>query len=197
MLYAYLLLNSLEVGLVESWDECQKIVHKKPARFKKFSSIKDANVWLSSELDNLSLTSIDDKVDSIFFDSGVGRGIGVESRVTDFYKNSLLHHSSYAINDFGNYLCPEGSTNNYGELMGLNIALDLAVILDKKTIIGDSELVIRYWSKGVYKEVLPETTVSLIGEVVKKRLDFESLGGRIYHVSGDLNPADLGYHKKK
>ncbi len=38
-------------------------------------------------------------------------------------------------------------------------------------------------------------TKLLSKQVTEKRLEFENLGGTITKISGDYNPADLGFHK--
>jgi len=38
-------------------------------------------------------------------------------------------------------------------------------------------------------------TVELAKKVVKLRKEFEKSGGNIAHVSGDINPSDLGFHR--
>ena len=136
--------------------------------------------------------------EGVYFDAGTGRGIGVEVRVTDRVGISLLDSvmPQKMINSYGNYLAPEGSTNNYGELIGLFLALDVAKKLNLSKIYGDSKLVLDYWSKGYYnRENLNEKTVSLIQKTIKKRLEFEEKNGLISYISGDINPADLGFHK--
>ena len=67
--------------------------------------------------------------EGIYFDSGTGRGIGVEVRVTDLSGRSLLDESSikFKINQFGNLHLGHDRTNNYGELVGLFLALDIAI----------------------------------------------------------------------
>ena len=40
-----------------------------------------------------------------------------------------------------------------------------------------------------------EKTVNLIKKTAARREQFENIGGTIEHVSGDINPADLGFHK--
>ena len=60
------------------------------------------------------------KNDTLFFDSGTGRGLGTEVRITDYLGNSLLHELEYykdKLNQFGNYnLGKDIKDNNYGEL---------------------------------------------------------------------------------
>ena len=78
------------------------------------------------------------------------------------------------------------------------LAIKVAIKENIKDIAGDSELVIRWWSNGYFKEkTLPEKTVLLIKETIKLRKEFEKNGGKIYRISGDINPADLGFHKKR
>ena len=45
------------------------------------------------------------------------------------------------------------------------------------------------------KDSLPLETVELIKKVKQAREEFEKNGGIIEYVSGDYNPADLGFHK--
>lgn len=55
---------------------------------------------------------------------------------------------------------------------------------------------LEFWSQGRYHpEKLEKETVILIQDVIKKRKQFEALGGKISYISGDINPADLGFHK--
>lgn len=136
----------------------------------------------------------------IYFDSGTGRGIGVEVRVTDGKGNSLLEEiiPTSLINTHGNFKVPkEGATNNFGELLACYTALKIALKKEKTLIYGDSSLVLDYWSQGKYnkKNLKNLDTIKLIGEVKKLREEFEKKGGKILKISGDYNPADLGFHK--
>ena len=63
-------------------------------------------------------------------------------------------------------------------------------------IFGDSRLVIDYWSLGRFNLKNLETeTVTFIKKVTENRKKFEENGGELNHISGDINPADLGFHK--
>ena len=100
------------------------------------------------------------------------------------------------INEYGNYLTKEGSTNNFGELLGCYIALKIAIKNNIKNIFGDSKLIIDYWSLGrIKKNEIAKETVELSEKVTALRKEFEINGGTISHISGDYNPADLGFHK--
>ncbi len=60
-----------------------------------------------------------------------------------------------------------------------------------KAIYGDSNLVIKYWSQGNCKSD-DDLTKKLSNTVTKIKNNFN---GSINHISGDINPADLGFHK--
>lgn len=205
-IYAYYLIETKENGIVHTWEECKKITAGKGARYRSFNDEKEAEIWLSNgavyekknKIEKLfDLIEVLDR-DAIYFDAGTGRGQGVEVRLTDYNGNSLFNEilKNSKLNEFGNYYLSKGRTNNYGELVGLYGALKYAEKYDKKIICGDSKLVIEYWSKGRYNlNDLEEETVNLIKKVVLMRVDFEKNGGIIKKISGDINPADLGFHK--
>ena len=65
-----------------------------------------------------------------------------------------------------------------------------------KVICGDSNLVIEFWSRGKYNsDGLEKDTIDLIKRVTSLRAEFEKNGGKVKKISGDVNPADLGFHK--
>lgn len=201
--YAFIIDKENYSGVVTSWSECQNITKGKSARYKSFKSEVEAKEWLKNgglyEDKKLKIQEAKSKLeDAIYFDAGTGRGIGVEVRVTDALGLSLLDNilPEKMINEFGNYLAPPESTNNFGELIGVYLAIDIALRKRNFKIFGDSKLIIDYWSKGHYnKSTLSDKTINLIQKTTEKRKQFESLGGTIQHISGDINPADLGFHK--
>jgi ribonuclease HI len=207
--YAYYLTETNEKGITSFWSDCEKIIKGKSAKYKGFKTQQEASEWLSNGAKyeyNTDKTSskaykkveFTELKEGIYFDAGTGRGIGVEVRLTNEKGENLLHliAPKEYINEFGNYLAPKGSTNNYGELFGCYTALKLALSEGVKEIFGDSKLILDYWSKGHAKiNELPSATVKLIGEVSKLRAEYERSGGKLTHVSGDINPADLGFHR--
>lgn len=196
MFYAYILNN--KKGIVEDWESCKALVNGiSGAKFKKFKTLVEANAFINNgeiELEN-----------AIYFDAGTGRGRGVEVRVTDKNKNSLIPvlkenrkdiidfflKKGWNINEFNNLELGNNYTNNFGELLGCYIALIIANIKGENKIFGDSNLVIAYWSKGICN-IEDKETLKLIEVVSKLRNNFN---GKIEHISGDINPADLGFHK--
>jgi len=195
--YAYII-DGREKGICDSWDACNAIVSGKKARYKGFVSQQEAKTWLLNGGIYEKSEDKREKLESgIYFDAGTGRGIGVEVKVTDEFGKNLLSLLLPAeqINAHGNYLAPEGSTNNYGELMGCYIALKISLNEGKKCIFGESKLIIDYWSKGMIKKEVAEKTIKLARLVTELRREFELKGGKIRHISGDINPADLGFHR--
>lgn len=197
MYYAYYLIDSKISGICDSWDECNKIVYKKNAKYKKFENKTLAKNWLESgfsyDKPKFQLDS-----DAIYFDAGTGRKIGVEVRITDFNGNSLLKDimPSNLINEWGNYQVDKKRTNNFGELTGAFLALKYALKYNIKKIYGDSKLVIEYWLNLRYNyENLNDDTINLIKKTNKLYEKFKLNGGSIKRISGDINPADLGFHK--
>lgn len=193
--YAYFLPNS-ESGIVLSWAKCEKKVRgKKDARYKGFKNITEAKHWLSAGA-KYEIKTKKKMLDGVYFDAGTGRGKGVEISVTNKNGINLLNKvlANSLINKHGKYLLPKGKTNNYGELLALKHALEIATIINEKNIFGDSKLVIDYWSKGFIKKEVADQTKTLAYEVMNMRREFENLGGTITLISGDDNPADLGFH---
>ena len=203
--YAYFIINTNENGILENWAECQKKVSGKKARYKSFKSLLEAQEWLNSganyeKKEKKDLTKLYSELEreAIYFDAGTGRGNGVEVRLTDFDGNSLLYKimNEKNINEFGNYYVADTRTNNFGELVGIYTAFVYAKKYGTKIICGDSSLVIAYWTKGRYNSSnLESDTVELIKKTALMRNEFEKRGGTVKKISGDVNPADLGFHK--
>ncbi len=208
--YAYFL-SAAHQGVCDSWTECEKIVSGKNARFRGFATRAEAEAWLvaGAKYESKAPTKVGEPTrvgfkkskvvlePGIYFDAGTGRGDGTEISVTDENGANLLHKvmPKKKINKHGKHLLTKGETNNYGELLACQYALKLAIKNKAKDIFGDSKLVIEYWSKGFIKRSeLPKGTVKLADAVAKLRKKFEEAGGQIRHISGDDNPADLGFH---
>ena len=196
MFYAYIL--SDKKGIVEDWESCKALVNGvSGAKFKKFKTLVEAKAFINNGEIELE--------DAIYFDAGTGRGRGVEVRITDKNKNSLIpflkenrkdiidffFKKGWNINEFSNIELGNNYTNNFGELLGCYVALIIANIKGENKIFGDSNLVIAYWSKGICN-IDDKETLKLVEVVSKLRDNFKR---EIEHISGDINPADLGFHK--
>lgn len=193
-------------GIVKTWEQCKNLTAHTNARYKKFSTESEAKTWLENGAQYTKKTQIKKEIikkleNAIYFDAGTGRGIGTEVRVSDKNKNSLLNKTElfkkfgYKINEFGN-ITLTNKTNNFGELFGMYLALDIAKKMGYTLVMGDSKLIIDYWSLGRYNATnLPEDTIDLIELTANARYHFVQNGGEIRHISGDYNPADLGFHK--
>lgn len=210
--YGYFLIDKNVKGTTDSWDSCKNITAGNSSRYKSFPSLKEAEEWLDSgakyapnpelavkkmEKKKKNLALRNSLEEGIYFDAGTGRKIGVEVRVTNLAGESYLDiYFPEKVNEFGNINLGKECTNNYGELVGLFCALKIAMKINVKKIFGDSNLVLFYWSQGrANREGLNPDTVKLIDTVTKIRKDYEKIGGVISFVSGDINPADLGFHK--
>lgn len=201
--YAYFVPDGAEEkvvrGVTDDWAECEKIVSGKTgARYKAFDDRDDAERWVKQGA-VYEAKPQPKLARGIYFDAGTGRGDGVEVSVTDERGKNLLHKalSRRQLNRFGKHLVGDASvTNNYGELLALRHALAIAKKLRVKKVFGDSKLVIDYWSRWhIKRKELPEETVALANEVAKLREKFEKNGGAVERISGDHNPADLGFHR--
>lgn len=191
-------------GVADSWERCRKIVSGEfGARYKGFKTREEAEKWLKLGA-NYEIKIVKKLKPGIYFDAGTGRGQGVEISVTDENGKNLLHKSipKTELNRFGKYLLDSDATNNYGELLAMRHAIEIAgkpACAGRKKIkkvFGDSKLVIDYWSKWRFKRNdLPEETVELAEKVSRLRSDFEKRGGVVKRISGGDNPADLGFHK--
>lgn len=196
--YAYFVPDGRQ-GVTDDWKKCEKIVSGKTgARFKAFDNRREAETWLGRGA-RYEAKPVRKLERGIYFDAGTGRGNGVEISVTDEGGKNLLHKaiSREELNRFGKHLIEnESATNNYGELLALRYALEIAKKTKIKKIFGDSKLVIDYWSQWrIKRKELPEETVELATEVAEMREAFEKTGGIIERISGDHNPADLGFHR--
>ncbi|HNY36087.1 MAG TPA: ribonuclease H family protein [Candidatus Pacearchaeota archaeon] len=183
-------------GITDNWPECQKIVSgMENAKYKGFETKDQAERWLDLGADYKTKNTA--SIKGIYFDAGTGAGKGVETSVTDENGNSLLNivMKKKDIDEKGNHLIVDNVTNNFGELLACKYALEIALKKNIKNVFGDSKLIIDYWSKGYIKKEMPEETISLSNEVKKLRYAFEKEGGKIEHISGGSNPADLGFHR--
>lgn len=224
--YAYIVEGTDKQGIVDSWDICKGIVSGVKARYKSFPSELEAADWLNSgaEYSVKQKEEKNTKIlPGIYFDAGKRGKNGIAfSRITNEKSEDLIElladssrviHGDYiyqaigfakARHEIDNYYGSQGinltniNTNNVGELLAFIAACEIALKREQKgvTIYGDSKLVLDYWSKGVYKATLPDSTKQIIQIAARIRKMVEkTLDVKIKHISGDVNPSDLGFHK--
>ena len=201
--YAYLVVHG-ESGVTRSWPECEAVTSGRNARYRGFATEGEARAWLEAGARydfrprKERAPARDFPEDAVFFDAGTGGGGGTRARVTDRDGVPLAHLACEEddLTPEGNVRLP-GRTNNFGELLACKLGLLVAMHFGSKHLFGDSKLVIEFWSKGHVskKMACEEDLVALSRETASLRQTFEAQGGRIERISGDINPADLGFHR--
>ncbi|MBI2889087.1 MAG: ribonuclease H family protein [Candidatus Liptonbacteria bacterium] len=182
-------------GVAEEWGEAEKRVSgKQGARFKGFKTREEAEKWLALGAD-YGVKHVQKIEPGIYFDAGTGRGEGVEISVTNEKGKNLLHKAISKVElTRGKHLLGKEVTNNYGELLACKYAIEIAMAENIKKVFGDSKLVIEFWTRWRIKKDVPEETFKLAREAAGLRKEFEEQGGEVIRISGDDNPADLGFH---
>ena len=200
--YAYIIPEAHKSGITDNWPACERAVKgKRGARFRGFGTRDQARAWLESGATYKDREAIKASLPrAIYFDAGTGRGLGlVEINVTDESGLPLLWQAlpKKDITVQGTHVIRKKSaSNNFGELLACKYALEIAMKRRVPLVCGDSVLIINYWSRGlVTSKNVSRDTVALAGEVQKLRNKFEKKGGKLQRVSGDINPADLGFHR--
>jgi len=196
-----------ETGLAATWSECRLRVQGQPgARYRGFDREEEARAWVAagapsdSRARQVEALRRDLPEDAVYFDAGTGRGTGTEANVTDRDGTPLAHLEApeRVLTPFGTIRLSPGRTNNYGELLACYYALKVARRLGRKRVLGDSRLVLDYWSRGHLsasaRQADPDLA-HLADLVARERALFEAEGGRLDHVPGGRNPADLGFHR--
>ena len=196
--YAYDVASIGAQGITDDWETCKAIVSgKRDARYRGFKTHNEAESWLRAGA-HYEIKIKKTALPGIYFDAGTGRGHGVEISVTDERGADLLAKvvDESLINKHGKHLLAPDKTNNYGELLACKHALELALQEEIRDVFGDSKIIIDYWSRGRIKKegIAPETRI-LAFAVKKLRDTFEAAGGTVHRISGDDNPADLGFHR--
>lgn len=89
--------------------------------------------------------------------------------------------------------------NNGGELLALLAGLRISLKSNYTEIKIDSDLLYKWWSIGRVNaktlQKMDPLKKKYINECVTLRKEFESRGGKITKIPGNVNKADLGFHK--
>jgi len=89
--------------------------------------------------------------------------------------------------------------NNSAELMSAIVGLRIAINSNNKIkyICSDSKLIVDFWSKYLKLETMekmPLEKSNYVKMLIHLTKTFENIGGKLIKISGDNNPADLGFH---
>lgn len=99
-----------------------------------------------------------------------------------------------------NFTDVQKQQNNGAELIAMVAGLRIAIHGQHPAtrIYSDSMVIETYWSRGLVRQSTRDSMdpakLALIEQCVELRKLFEEAGGEIVKISGDANPADLGYH---
>lgn len=89
--------------------------------------------------------------------------------------------------------------NNGAELLAFYAALRIAEENNQYQVLrSDSQLLVQYWSKKLSPDKAAKMCprkVEIIKKTIVLRKKFDVKGGKVEKISGDVNLADLGYHK--
>lgn len=91
--------------------------------------------------------------------------------------------------------------NNGAELLAMVAGLRIANYFFANnypisSILSDSQLITEYWSKKITSgKSFSPVKEKYIKECIELRKIYESYGGNIIKIAGDVNKADLGWHK--
>ena len=167
----------------------------------------------------LSLPHISSATDIIYVDGGCNKHTGNDAwgRVCLYDGTDLLQTHLHLVTD----LCveskplPRGPTlvivcrfndvahqqNNGAELLALLVGLRIAVYSDAECkytkVASDSSLLVNHWTDKLNDHRLVHMDplkVAYIREAQELKKRFVLRGGSVIKISGDNNPADLGYH---
>lgn len=201
------------------YDSCEKAraayEHRSNAIWKGFATREEALTWIGDNATSKTTSKATRATpraksaaasaksrraaNAVYCDSGnsLQTGRPTEIRVTNGSGISLLALVLPAnqLNERGNYLPGKGKSNNYGELKGLGLAIEVARIIGATQVCTDSETVYLHWSRDNVKPKVDPETRALAHEVSEARRRFEAEGGSVIKIGGGENPADLGYHR--
>jgi ribonuclease HI len=219
MVSFYAVKEGFNTGIYSTWNECEKQVkgYKNP-KFKKFNTYEEAENF-NNGLKKETIIEFD-PITTIYCDGGFNKHTKPDGwgSVVNGYGVDLVGYYSGLLNDMNlkEVLLPVGKRiimvsnfnnvttqqNNGAELLACLAALRISINLINsgitvKKILCDSQTVI-YWSIRLNRESemkFDPLKVNYIKELIQLREIFEKLGGEIVKINGDINKADLGYHK--
>lgn len=149
---------------------------------------------------------------NIYVDGCCNNKIGAWASVTDKNGNDLIGPNLSILEQFdflpffergfhlnrvvfkSNFTDVTTQQNNGAELLAMVIGLSIAIFRGYEKLCSDSNVSIS-WSKKISPTIKCPLKQKLQRLCVKLRERFYEQGGEIIKISGDDNPADLGFHK--
>ena len=155
------------------------------------------------------------KMVGIYVDGACNKSIGSCCSVTDINGNDMIEPYKEFLSHFEflqgfqtkihncrtvyviNFSDVSQQQNNGCELVAFCIGLLIATYYKYDVVYSDSDLLVKYWSKKNYTTIKDPFKSKIQRYCVELRQNYENMGGSVEKISGDDNPADLGFHKKK
>lgn len=220
--FYYVVKKGIIPGIYNNWNDCKKQINGfSGALYKKFSSYEEAQLFLNNgQINELPLF---DQNRVIYVDGACNnftKPYALGSAV-DHYGNDLIKNFQPLFTDMTlrEYDLPVGKRfvimvnfndvvsqqNNGAELLATVAGMRIALYLIKNNyplqyIFSDSNLIVQFWSKRIKDESaakMDPNKLKYIHELISLRSELELLGCILWKISGDSNPADLGYHISK
>jgi len=203
-------------GVYKTWTECKEQTDGfSGASFKKFSTREDADISFSGQVAESVPEKREDEF-CIYVDGAHNKVTRDEAwgSVVDQNGKDLIEPYKHLLDDMvlTTKNLPVGTRTliiakfndvstqqiNGAELLSLIAGIRIAKEIKCLTVCSDSKLMTDYWSK----RLKPESKLKMdplksnwVEYLIKIRQNFEKIGGKIEKISGDDNPADLGFHK--
>jgi len=203
-------------GVYKTWTECKEQTDGfSGASFKKFSTREDADKSFNGQVAESVSEKREDEF-CIYVDGAHNKVTRDEAwgSVVDQNGKDLIEPYKHLLDDMvlTTKNLPVGTRTliiakfndvstqqiNGAELLSLIAGIRIAQEIKCLTVCSDSKLMTDYWSK----RLKPESKLKMdplksnwVEYLIKIRQNFEKIGGKIEKISGDDNPADLGFHK--
>lgn len=203
-------------GIYETWSECSAQVNGfSGAEFKSFATLEAAGRFLSvvgAKEESPVAPARDWSKSSVFVDGGQNAHTGgvAWGRVVGGDGQDLVEEYARLLSDMElrEVQLPGGRSwvivaqfagvdqqNNGAELLAMVAGLRIALASGAPRLCSDSDLLVKWWSRGHVRTCADPRKLALIHECVALRAEFERGGGAVAKIAGADNPADLGFHR--
>ena len=212
----YAVKRGKEIGIFNTWSECnEKISGYKGSIFKKFNTREEASAFIS---DTPILETSFNKDTVIYVDGGYnnftkpyaygcvvnGYGYDILLCVPELVSDLNIKRVTLPVGErnvvVSRFNDVSTQQNNGAELLATVIGMRLAIHFIKNGIpvthiLSDSQLIVDYWSNKLNRTDFDPLKIQYINELIELKRVFISLGGLLTKISGDVNKADIGFHR--